>query len=103
MTRKKLETAIETETYKFITMIKESASDQVMIWVNRNRIDIDLALVQRILDQYKTALDNECISKMDIFMKGLDKGLTKFTETENPLPPTTDSKVSTRKNAKKNA
>lgn len=105
MNRKKLETTIETATFKFITMIKESASDSVMMWINRNRVDIDLALAQRILDQYKTAIDTEAMSKMDLFMKDLDKELTKFSDVENPLPRTTEStqKVVSRKNGKKNA
>lgn len=105
MNRKKLETTIETATFKFITMLKESASDSVMLWINRNRVDIDLALAQRILDQYKTALDTEAMSKMDLFMKDLDKELTKFSDSENPLPRTTEpaSKPAPRKNGRKNA
>lgn len=102
MDRKKLETTVERETYNFVTMIKESASDDVMLWANRNRVDIDLALLQRVLDQYKAALDNQCMSKMDHFMGKLDKDLTKFTEVENPLPPTAESKPP-RKNARKSA
>lgn len=100
MDRKKLETTVERETYKFISMIKESASDSVMLWANRNRVDIDLGLLQRVLDQYKAAMDTECMGKMDHFMKGLDKELTKFTEVENPLPPTVEAKPA-RKNARK--
>lgn len=85
MDRKKLETAVERQTYKFLTMIKESASDAVMLWANRNRVDIDTVLLQRILDQYKTALEGEYLGKVDIFMKGLDKDLEKFSGEDNPL------------------
>lgn len=102
MDRKKLETAVEKETYKYVSMIKESASDAVMLWLNRNRVDIDLGLAQRILDQYKAALETECMGKMDHFMKGLDKELTRYSEVENPLPPTAVSKPP-RKNARKSA
>lgn len=100
MDRKKLETAVERQTYKFINMIKESASDTVMLWANRNRVDIDGALLERILEQYKNAIENEYMGKVDHLMAGLDKELTKFTEVENPLPPTVESKKP-RKNARK--
>lgn len=100
MDRKRLETAIERQTYKFITMIKESASDTVMLWANRNRIDVDVALLQKILDQYKAALENEYLGKVDYFMKNLDGELGKFTEEENPLHLTDESKPK-RKNSKK--
>lgn len=101
MDRKKLEMKVEQNTYKFVSMIKESASDAVMLWANRNRVDVDGAMLQRILDQYKVALDNECLGKMDLFMKDLDKDLTNFSETENPLPRTVESKPS-KKSTRKN-
>lgn len=100
MDRKLLETAIERQTFKFVTMIKESASDSVMLWANRNRVDIDMVLLQRILDQYKAALESEYLGKVDHFMKNLDKDLEKFSEQENPLPLTDESK-SKKKSAKK--
>lgn len=100
MDRRKLETAIEKNTYKFVTMIKESASDAVMLWANKNRVDVDTVLLQRILDQYKVALESEYLSKSDLFMKGLDKDLEAFSGQENPLLPTEEQKV-TRKKAKK--
>lgn len=101
MDRKKLETAIERQTYKFLTMIKESASDTVMLWANRNRVDIDMALLQKILDQYKNAIENEYLGKVDIFMKNLDKDLLEFSGEENPLPLTNELRKK-RRNKKEN-
>lgn len=100
MDRKLLETAIEKRTFQFLTMIKESASDSVMLWANRNRVDVDVSMLQRILDQYKAAIENEYLGKLDHFMKSLDKDLSKFSEQENPLP-LTDSSKPKRKNSKK--
>lgn len=100
MDRTKLETAIERQTFKFLSLIKESASDSVMLWASRNRIDVDVALLQRILDQYKAALESEYLSKVDHLMEGLDKDLVQFTQVENPLPPTDEPKPK-RKNSKK--
>lgn len=92
MDRKQLETAIERQTFKFLTMIKESASDSVMLWANRNRVDVDVALLSKILDQYKAAIENEYLGKVDHFMKSLDKDLVQFSDQENPLQLTDESK-----------
>lgn len=100
MDRKQLETAIERQTFRFVSMIKESASDAVMLWANRNRVDVDVAMLQRILDQYKAAIENEYLGKVDHFMKNLDGDLAKFSEQENPLPHTDESKPK-KKSSKK--
>jgi len=97
--RQKLETAIEREAYKFLNMIKEGASDSVMLWANRKRVDIDVQLLQKVLDQYKAALESEFLTKVEHMMKGLNKDLTEFTEQENPLQPIVETPK--RKNAKK--
>jgi hypothetical protein len=102
MNREKLETIIERQAFKFLTMIKESASDSVMLWANRNRVDIDVVLLQKILDQYKMSIENEYLAKVDHFMKSLDKDLAKFSEEENPLHRSDESKPS-KKSSKKSA
>lgn len=87
MDRKKLETAVESQTFKFISMIKESASDAVMQWANRNAFPVDNVLLQKILDQYKAALETEYLAKVDFFLlKNLDKDFQEFAGQENPLP-----------------
>jgi len=83
-------------------MIKESASDSVMLWANRNRVDVDVVLLQKILDHYKMAIENEYLGKVDHFMKNLDVEITRFSEQENPLQLTDESKPK-RKNSKKSA
>jgi len=98
--RQKLETAIEREAFKFLNMIKEGASDSVMLWANRKRVEIDVQLLQKVLDQYKAALESEFLTKIEHMMKGLNKDLVEFTEQENPLPLTNEEKPK-RKNAKK--
>jgi hypothetical protein len=91
MDRKQLETKIERQTYRFLSMIKESSSDSVMLWANRNRVDVDTALLQRILDQYKAALESEYLGKIDHFMKNLDEDLEKFSNEKNPFPLTEEA------------
>lgn len=84
MDRKQLETLIEKEAYFFMQMIKESAADSVMLWTQRNKVEIDYALLNRILDQYKASLENEWMSKVDHLLKKLDSGLEDYTNQENP-------------------
>lgn len=100
MDRKKLETAVEGQTFKFISMIKESASDVVMSWANRNRVDIDNVLLQKILDQYKAAIQSEYLGKVDFFLKNLDKDFEEFAGQENPLP-LTDKTIPKKKTTSK--
>ena len=95
MDRKQLETLLEKEAYLFMNMIKEGASDTVMLWAQRNRVDIDFALLTKILDQYKAALDSEWLGKADHFMKNIDKGLEEFTNQENPFQPSKKAKSKT--------
>jgi hypothetical protein len=92
MDRKQLETLIEKEAYFFMQMIKESAADSVMLWSQRNKVDIDYAMLNRILDQYKAAIENEWMGKVDHLLKKLDGGLEEFTNQENPTQSTKKSK-----------
>jgi len=84
MDRKQLETLIEKEAYFFMQMIKESAADSVMLWTQRNKVEIDYTLLNRILDQYKASLENEWMGKVDHLLKKLDSGLEDYTSQENP-------------------
>lgn len=95
MDRKQFETLVEKEAYMFLNMIKEGASDSVMLWAQRNKVDIDFALLTKLLDQYKVALDSEWMSKADIFMRKLDVGFEEFTNQENPTLLTKKSKPKT--------
>ncbi len=90
--RQKLDTAIEREMYKFITMIKEYSFDQVMIWATRKNIDMDRGLLIKILETYKTAIEDGFMTKVDTFSKGIEKALNEYTESVNPTLPTSKSK-----------
>jgi len=101
--RKKLETAVERQTYKFINTIKESSSDAVMLWANRARLDMDTALLQQILDQFKNAMESEYMAKCDLLINGISKELDEFTGTEREVRPSQVEAPKARKNSKKNA
>jgi hypothetical protein len=92
MDRKQLETLIEKEAYMFMNMIKEGASDSVMLWAQRNKVDVDYSLLTKILDQYKLSLESEWMGKVDHLMKKLDAGLEEYTNQENPFPPSKKAK-----------
>lgn len=85
--RSKLETAIERETYRFVEQIKEHMYDYTMLYLNRNQVDIDRQVADRLLNIAKSAVEDGLLSKMDFYKKGIEKALTEFTEAENPLLP----------------
>lgn len=84
--RLKLETAIEREVYKFVSMLKEHMSDYTMIYLNRQQINMDREVASRLLEIAKGAIEDGMMSKMDFFKKGIDGALNEYTETQNPLP-----------------
>jgi hypothetical protein len=83
--RKKLETAIESRVYKLVETLGEQMYDGTMIYLNRQQIDIDRQVADRLLVISKGALMSALLSHLDFFMKDIDKNLTEFTERENPL------------------
>lgn len=99
-TRQKLETAIERETFRFIESIKEHMCDHVMIWLNRQNIDLDRQVAGRLLELAKTGIEDGMMSKMDLYKSGLDKVLTEFTETENPTEPGSSSQRTKKQHPK---
>lgn len=85
MDRLKLETAIERETYRLVEQVREHMYDHTMIYIQRNQVDIDHAAAERVLQIAKNAVDDGLLSKLDFFKANIDKVLTEYTETENPL------------------
>jgi len=80
-----LETAIERETYRLVEQIREHMYDHTMIYLQRNQVDVDREVADRILQIAKNAVDDGLLSKLDFYKANIDKALTEFTETENPL------------------
>lgn len=87
MDRLKLETAIERETFRLVESIREHMYDHTMIYLQRNQVDMDRDQADRLLQIAKNAVDDGLLSKLDFFKAGIDKALTEFTDTENPLEP----------------
>jgi FlaG/FlaF family flagellin (archaellin) len=87
MDRAKLETAIERETYRLVEQVREHMYDHTMIYLQRNQVDIDRDVADRILQIAKNAIDDGLLSKLDFFKANIDKVLTEYTEVENPLEP----------------
>lgn len=85
MDRVKLETAIERETYRLVEQIREHMYDHTMIYLQRNQVEVDRDVADRVLQIAKNAIDDGLLSKLDFFKGNIDKVLTEFSETENPL------------------
>jgi FlaG/FlaF family flagellin (archaellin) len=90
--RQKLETAIEREAYRLVEQIREHMYDHTMIYLNRNQVDIDRTVADQILTIAKNGVTDGLLSKLDFFKEKIDKVLTEYTETENPLQPGKPSK-----------
>jgi FlaG/FlaF family flagellin (archaellin) len=85
MDRLKLETAIERETYRLVEQIREHMYDHTMIYLQRNQVDVDRDQADRVLQIAKNAVDDGLLSKLDFFKANIDRALTEYTDTENPL------------------
>lgn len=90
--RKKLETLIEKKVYKLVETITEQMYDGTMIYLNRNQVDIDRQVADRLLAIARGAAMDAMLSHLDMFMRDMDKALVEFTEQENPLQPGKSSK-----------
>lgn len=88
MDRNKLDTMIEKEMFAYADMIKEHAFDFTMLYLNKNHIDIDRGVATKLLEIVQTAIEDGKISKIDFAKKKVTAHLDEWTETENPILPT---------------
>jgi len=85
--RKKLETAIEKEVFKLLRSVKDHTRDFTVLKIRRQGLEVDGATMAAVLDTVDQAIMDGFHVHIDRFMKGLDKGLSEFSDEENPLPP----------------
>lgn len=84
--RAKLETAVEREVYKLVREIKEHTFDFTMLYVRRNKLDVDGEVLRAVLDIVDKAVLDGYQRNIDRFMKGLDTTLADFSDEGNPSP-----------------
>lgn len=67
----KLLTAVEREMHHVFTMSKENAVDTVMLWVRRNKVGVDEAVLSKIIDLFRTGISDAWMSHIDSANKRL--------------------------------
>ena len=79
--RRKLDTAVEREVYKFVSQIREHMYDHTMIYLNRHQVDVDRDAAERVLIIAKNAVDDGLMGKLDMFKEGVDKVLDEYADS----------------------
>lgn len=84
--RAKLETAVEKEVYKLIREVKEHTFDFTMLYIRRNKLNVDGEVLRAVLEIVDKAIIDGYQKNIDRFMKGLDATLAEYSDEENPFP-----------------
>lgn len=82
--RLKLETAIEKEAFKLVSLIKEHVQDHTILHVRRNNVELDRESMSKTLEIVRSAIESGFQMNVDRFKQNLNKVLEEFTEEENP-------------------
>lgn len=89
MTKDQLRTEIEKTFHKLITdEIKEQAIDFTVMWVNKNKLDVDRNTLFQVLEIVRSALDDAYYKSIDRCMASLEPKIQEFVDDTNPLAPT---------------
>jgi len=76
----KLNTAVEKTVHKHIDRVREGVHDFVILYLRRNRIEVDRDSLARILDVVGKAIDAQHMEKLDLLLQELDASLNDFVE-----------------------
>ncbi len=87
MDRKRIEAEIEKQLHKFVMACAEHAVDFTVLTARKRYPGINREEMSAILDLMRQGVDNAFLTKIDLFMSGLDNVLVEATEQENPLQP----------------
>lgn len=89
MTKDQLRTEIEKTFHKLITdEIKEQVIDFTVMWVNKNKLDVDRNTLFQVLEVVRSAMDDSYYKSVDRCMNALDSKIQEFVDDTNPLAPT---------------
>lgn len=90
--RKKLETNIERQVHGLVSEIREHVVDFTVLKVRRSHPNLDREQLTVVLDIVKQAIDDGFLTRVDRFMKKLDKSLNEFDdEPVRGVPKSSDS------------
>lgn len=78
--RKKLETSVERQVHSLVSEIREHVVDFTVLKVRRSHPDLDRDQLTLVLDIVKQAIDDGFMTRVDRFMKKLDRSLDEFND-----------------------
>jgi hypothetical protein len=76
----KLNTAVEKTVHKHMGRVREGVLDFTILYLRRNKIEVDRDSLSKILDVVKLAIDAQHMEKLDLLLKELDASLNDFVE-----------------------
>jgi len=78
--RKKLETNIERQIHGLVSDIREHVVDFTILKIRKQHPNLDREQLTVVLEVVKQAIDDGFLTRIDRFMKKLDKSLDEFNE-----------------------
>jgi hypothetical protein len=78
--RKKLETNIERQIHSLVSEIREHVVDFTVLKVRRSHPELDREQLAVVLEIVKHAIDDGFLTRVDRFMKKLDRSLEDFSD-----------------------
>lgn len=86
MNKNQLKTEIEKTFHKLIAEeIKEQVVDFTVLYVQKNRMDIDRASLSQVLEVVRLAIEDAYYKNVDHCMNTLDTKIEEFVSDTNPL------------------
>ncbi len=86
MNKDQLKVEIEKTFHKLITdEIKEQVVDFTVLWVQKNKLDVDRNTLFQVLEVVRSAMDDSYYKSVDRCMDSLDPKIQEFVDDTNPL------------------
>lgn len=76
----KLNTVIERTVHRHMGRVREGVHDFVILYLRRNKIEVDRDSLVAILDVVGKAIDAQHMEKVDHLLKELDNSINDFIE-----------------------
>lgn len=86
MTKNQLKTEIEKTFHKLVAdEIKEQVVDFTVLYVQKNRMEVDRASMSQVLEIVRLAIDDSYYKNIDKCLNALEPTLEEFVSDTNPL------------------
>ena len=88
-TKQELTDAIDKSFQRLLTQdIKEQVIDFTVLWIRRNKLDVDRDSLTKILDVFRIAIDDAYHKNVGRVMQNLEEPMNKALRQTNPLEAT---------------